>query len=181
MAQNPPLRNANPIYADVIPRVLTDSAQDELAVDRSTYVNGRGGLDMLRLIGDFQQFFRENSEIWTKRFAYSEAGCQLLLQAFLQRAISGGGSIEREYGLGKMRADLLIRRPAGRDTQFFVEECKLRHKSLEATIAEGLMQTVRYMDRCGATAGHLAVFDRSAKRSRGAEQALRENPWRGET
>ena len=53
-------------------------------------------------------FFREHSEHWIKRFAYREAGPQLLLQAFLQRIVNSGGRIEREYGLGKMRTDLLI-------------------------------------------------------------------------
>ena len=39
----------------------------------------------------FQTFFRENSEHWKERFAYPEVWPQLLLQAFLQRALNGGG------------------------------------------------------------------------------------------
>ena len=177
VAQNAPLRIANPIYAEVIPRVLTDAVQDELAIEPAFYVNSQGELDMHRLVGDFQQFFRENSESWVNRFAYSEAGCQLLLQAFLQRVVNGGGSIEREYGLGKMRTDLLIRWPMGGETQNFVVECKLRHKSLDATIAEGLKQTALYMDRCGATGGHLVIFDRSGGRS-WEEKIFRRNATR---
>ena len=46
-----------------------------------------------------------------------------------------------------------------------VVECKLRHGDLERAIAEGLEQTRAYMDRCGAEAGHLIVFDRSPERS----------------
>ena len=42
------------------------------------------------------------------RFDYAEAGPQLLLQAFLQRIVNGGGRIEREYGLSRGRTDLLI-------------------------------------------------------------------------
>ena len=42
---------------------------------------------------------------------YKEAGTQFLLQAFLQRIVNSGGRIEREYGLGKMRTDLLLLRP----------------------------------------------------------------------
>ena len=34
------------------------------------------------------------------------------LQAFLQRIVNSGGRVEREYGLGRMRADLLIVWPA---------------------------------------------------------------------
>ena len=165
VARDAPLRIANPIYAEVVPRVLTDSVQDELAVEQATYADDRGGLDMVRLIGDFQQFYRENSEFWIERFDYSEAGCQLLLQAFLQRVINGGGLIEREYGLGRMRTDLLIRWPTRSGRQNFVVECKLRRKSLDATVSEGLEQTALYMDRCGADGGHLVIFDRSEGRS----------------
>ena len=42
----------------------------------------------------------------------------------------------------------------------YVVECKLLHKSLERTIADGLEQTAAYMDRCASQAGHLVVFDR---------------------
>ena len=43
-----------------------------------------------------------------ERFAYREAGPQLLLQAFLQRIVNAGGRIEREYGQGRRRVDLMI-------------------------------------------------------------------------
>ena len=64
-----------------------------------------------------------------------------------------------------MRTDLLIRWPLERSRSNFVVECKLRHKGLETTIAEGIEQTGRYMDRCGAQAGHLVIFDREGNRS----------------
>ena len=48
-----------------------------------------------------------------ERFTYREAGPQLLLQAFLQRIVNGGGRIEREYGLGRRRTDLLVFWPQG--------------------------------------------------------------------
>jgi len=44
-----------------------------------------------------------------------------------------------------------------------VIELKLLHKSLTATIKEGLMQTADYMDRVGAEEGYLIVFDRTPK------------------
>ena len=33
--------------------------------------------------------------------------------------------------------------------------------SLQRTIGDGLAQTASYMDRCGAEAGHLVIFDRN--------------------
>jgi hypothetical protein len=46
-----------------------------------------------------------------------------------------------------------------------VVECKVLHKDLERTVEEGLAQTRGYMDRCGAEAGHLIVFDRAPDRT----------------
>ena len=42
-------------------------------------------------------------------------------------------------------------------------ECKILRGKLEATLAKGLPQTAAYMDRCGADASHLVIFDRSTK------------------
>ena len=44
--------------------------------------------------------------------------------------------------------------------QRIVIELKLRHKSLEQTLAEGLQQTADYVDRCAAEEAHLIIFDR---------------------
>ena len=160
VAQDPPFRIANPIYAEVVPRELTWVVQESLDEDPAWYVDAAGGLDMTRLLGAFQTFFREHSEHWMARFAYQEAGPQLLLQAFLQRIVNSGGRIEREYGLGRGRTDLLVVWPQGGRVRRFVIECKVLRKSRDRTIDEGLAQTAGYMDRCAADAGHLVVFDR---------------------
>ena len=160
VAQDRPLRIANPIYAEVVPRELTWVIQEEFDQDTAWYVHADGSLDVVKLLTAFQTFFREHSEHWVERFAYREAGPQLLLQAFLQRIMNSGGRIEREYGLGRMRTDLLIVWPQGERTRKFVIECKILHKGLDQTIAAGLSQTAEYMDRCDAEAGHLVIFDR---------------------
>ena len=169
-------RIANPIYAEVVPRHLNAAVQAGLPHERSWFVGTDGALDLDALIADFQTFFREHSEHWVQRFEqYQEAGPQLLLQAHLQRVVNGGGVIEREYALGRGRTDLLIRWPQGGRTRKFVVECKLRRGDLERTIAEGLTQTRGYMDRCGAEAGHLIVFDRALERT-WAEKVFRRDP-----
>ena len=169
IARDDPPHIANPIYAEVVPRELTYAVQAGLVEDPAWYVDAGGGLDVARLLAAFQAFFREHSEHWLGRFDYAEAGPQLLLQAFLQRVVNRGGRIEREYGLGRGRTDLLIVWPRGgrtapgavRSEGRFVVECKVLHGSLERTLREGLAQTAGYMDRCGADAGHLVIFDRS--------------------
>jgi len=164
IALHRPLRIANPIYAEVIPRELTYAVQETLPQDTAWYVDADGGLDVSKLLGAFQSFFREHSEHWVARFDYQEAGPQLLLQAFLQRVVNSGGRIEREYGLGRGRTDLLVLWPQGGRTRKFVVECKVLHKGLDATIREGLAQTLGYMDRSAVEAGHLVVFDRTEGR-----------------
>ena len=165
IARDPPPRIANPIYTEVVPRELTSAAQERLPQDPALYVDADGGLDVHRLLAAFQQFFRENSEHWMGRFEYVEAGPQLLLQAFCQRIVNGGGRIEREYGLGRGRTDLLLFWPVGDRVQKFVVECKVLRRSREATEREGLRQAAGSMDRCAAESGHLVIFDRSGDRS----------------
>jgi AAA domain len=160
------LKIANPIYQEVIPRQLTLGAQlnMEPRIDRLWYIHPDGSIAVEKLLTDFQKFFRENSESWIQRFDYQEAGPQLLLQAYLQRVINGGGRIDREYGLGRMRTDLLLVWPYVKDgvkcEQRVVFELKIQHKGREATITEGLRQISLYLDRVGEKHGHLLIFDR---------------------
>jgi hypothetical protein len=161
VAKNGAISIANRIYQEVIPRELSWNIQTGIIQQTAWYLVPDGLLDMDKLLCTFQQFFRENSEHWVERFDYKEAGPQLLLQAFLQRIINGGGRVEREYGLGRMRTDLLIIWPYKAGIQKVVIELKVLHKSLDDTIAEGLKQTMEYMDRCNTDQGHLVIFDRS--------------------
>ena len=155
---------ANAIYREVIPRQLTYIQQLNLEAtqhDSPWYLRPDGQLDDVKLLSAFQDFFRENAEHWLKNFIYPEAAPQLLMQAFLQRIVNGGGRVEREYGLGRGRTDLLLiwKHPGG--VQRIVIELKILHKSLDRTLADGLAQTWEYLDRVGLGAGHLVIFDRS--------------------
>ena len=161
-----PLRVANAIYREVIPRELTWARQQTLIQQSAWYMNPDNSINMAKLMTDFQQFFRENADSWIERFDYKESGPQLLLQAFLQRVVNGGGYIDREYGLGRGRTDLLITKPLtehyGGPFQRIVMELKIFRSNMEETIRKGLEQTVEYMDRCGGTIneGHFILFDR---------------------
>jgi hypothetical protein len=147
------------------------------------YVKSDEKLDMSKLLSDFQQFFRENSESWLERFDYKEAGFQLLLQAYLQRIVNGGGLVDREYALGSGRVDLLVRwrYPKGaarvdQKVQRIVLELKtIRDKRRSASsaeqssarrtplsdnaLSEGLEQTSRYALRSDASEAHLIICD----------------------
>ena len=161
---------ANPIYQEVIPRELTYVAQETMFHhEPAWYVGGDGRLRVPELLEAFQAFFREHSEHWVERFQYREAGPQLLLQAFLQRIVNSGGRIEREYGVGRMRMDLLVLWPVSgegseqsrQEVQKAVIECKVVRGGVERTLRPGLEQTRAYLDGCDADEGHLVLFDRS--------------------
>ena len=167
-----PPRIANPIYAEVVPRELGYILQSSLDVQVAWYVDDAGRLDMDKLLSAFRTFFGEHSGHWLGRFSeYPEAGPQLILQAYLQRVVHSGGRIEREYGLGRGRTDLLVLWPRepGQPSDLwerFVVECKVLRdsdrKSLAWTIERGVEQTLGYMVKCGAEEGHLVVIDRRA-------------------
>ncbi|MCF8169184.1 MAG: AAA-like domain-containing protein [Rhodoferax sp.] len=161
------LQIANRLYREVLPRELTSIVQDSLQgkAEQPWFVLPDGSLEMDKLLEAFQQFFRENSESWLQRYAYHEAGPQLLLQAFLQRVVNGGGRIAREYGLGRGRTDLFLQWPLTAQgfvgpMQQVVLELKIQHKGRAATLAQGLEQTAHYCDQCGADSAHLLIFDR---------------------
>ena len=157
------IRIANPIYAEMVPRDLTSATQQVMLVEPARYVDDDGSLNAEKLLEAFQEYYRENAEHRLQLFQYRQAGPQLLLQAFLQRVLRGRGRIEREYGLGFERVDLLLLWPCPQGMQWIVIECKVLKGTLERTLEQGLPQTADYMDRCGADAGHLVIFDRSEK------------------
>ena len=173
LAPDSPPRLANPIYREVVPRELGYVLQDSLDEDAAWYQDAAGRLNMTKLLAAFRTFFGEHAEHWLGRMDYREAGPQLILQAYLQRIVNGGGRIEREYGLGRGATDLLVLWPRapGQPSDLwerFVIECKVLRdsdrKSLAGTIERGLEQTFGYMASCGAEEGHLVVFDRRTQR-----------------
>ena len=131
------------------------------------YLASDNRLDLSALLKAFQQFFRENSDSWIERFDYKEAGPQLLLQAFLQRIINGGGGrLNREYALGRRRTDLIIEWPLDPEKGFFgpvqkvVLELKILRGNREKLIDEGVKQVNEYADNCNAAEAHLIIFNR---------------------
>ncbi|MDR1298985.1 MAG: AAA-like domain-containing protein [Oscillospiraceae bacterium] len=157
------LSPANPIYAEVIARTLTYNVQATLAEDGDLHQLPRyiknGRIDMDFLMRDFQQFWRENSGIWLERFDYKEAAPHMILMAFLQRVINGGGQIIREMAAGRGRLDLCV---VYKGEKYPVEIKILRG---EKTRTQGVEQTLRYMDVYGAAVGWLAIFDRDPGKS----------------
>jgi type II secretory pathway predicted ATPase ExeA len=144
---------ANPIYREVIPRALTYAQQVTIAEEPAWYVRADGGLDMVKLMSAWQVFWRKDGHLAAEGFAYREAGPHLMLMAFLQRIVNGGGRIEREYGLGRGALDLLV---LWRQERHAIE-LKIRRDT--ETEQEALDQIARYLDHAGLPEGWLVMFD----------------------
>ncbi|OQY00858.1 MAG: hypothetical protein B6I26_06185 [Desulfobacteraceae bacterium 4572_130] len=167
--RKPNVSISNPIYQEIIPRALIAATQDMMLQNTFWYQNKDGSLNMDKLLTAFQDFFAEQSQSWLERFDYKEAGPQLLMQAFLQRIINSGGRVEREYGLGTMRTDLLViwfyGNKKNKEKQKIIIELKLLYKSFKATLEQGLKQTFEYMDKCLTNEGHLIIFDKDPQKT----------------
>jgi len=149
---------SNPIYGEVIVRTLSSRSQMEMNIQKfpptaPAYLTD-GKLDMKRLLSDFQQFWRKNSEIWVKRYQYIEAAPHLTLQAFLQRIVNSGGSVSREMAAGTKRLDLYIQYHGLN----YPIELKIRYG--KNTYQEGRQQLANYLDKLDCSEGWLMVFDK---------------------
>ena len=174
------LEIANPIYREVIPRLLSAAGEDRFGDDRPSFRRSDGGLDVAQLLTAFRQFFREHSEWWSQGFVFREAALQVLLQAFWQRVVDDEGRMVREYELDRGRTDLLIEWRRDEGVQRFVVECRVRRErdDLETVIREGAAQTAAYLDRCGAEEGHLVVMDQDEGKTREEKVFRRSLPVR---
>jgi len=169
------LQIANPIYREVIPRALTWTQQVSLHQPTEWYVRPDGRLDLPKLMGAWQTFWRKDGHLSAEGFGYREAGAHLMLMAFLQRIVNGGGRIEREYGLGRGAVDLMI---TWRGERHAVEVTLRRDTD---TAAEALEQIARYLDHAGLDEGWLVLFDLRKEPTWGDKLFVREIEHAGKT
>jgi AAA-like domain len=154
------IKPANPIYNEVIIRALSFNTQFHLINEvKNLWTNSPDKLDMNGLMKAFQLFWRENSEIWQEKYEYKEAAPHLILQAFLQRVINGGGDILREYANGNKRMDICVRYGSNK----YPVEIKINYGP--KTIPDALVQLSEYMDKLSETTGWLVVFDRTKSKT----------------
>ncbi len=147
------LEIANPIYREVIPRELTSYRQNMLAQESKWYVKPDGKLDIQKVLEAYIKFYKEHSELVTRRKTYTEAAHHLLFMAWLQRIVNGGGYITREYAAGLKRLDLCIDFAGER----FAFELKLSSKK---ALTDGKTQLVDYLQRLSLDSGWLIIFSR---------------------
>ena len=161
------LEIANPIYREIVPRVLTALMELSIVLPRPSYVDAGEGLDFEQLMDDFRAFWVENAETYLQTAPYSEAAAQLVFMAFLHKITNGkGGFVDREYAAGRGRLDLCIRwpLPTGEVQRWAVELKVWRDtapagKGIPTPAEKGLIQLSEYLERLGMDRGYLLLFD----------------------
>ena len=148
------LRPSNPMYTEIILRYLAHDQQQIFKADYPSpfWLNSDGSLDMSALMAEFQRFWRENSEADREVYGYKEATPHLVLNAYLQRVVNGGGRIVREIALGSKRLDLCIEYKTFR---YAVELKMKRNYSREKSLA----QFADYLDHLGLREGWMPIFE----------------------
>lgn len=146
---------ANPIYGEVIPRVLASSAQDSLPAIQPIWLNPDGSLNPHRLLDAFLAFWRQHGQPLLQSAPYHEIAPHLVLMAFLHRVVNGNGRIEREYALGSRRLALCLFYGAVQVAM----ELKVWRDGDPDPLTQGLGQLDRYLDGLGLATGWLVIFD----------------------
>ncbi len=147
---------ANPIYSEVIPRILVQGTQDTLPHISPSWLTPEGELNKDALLKAFIKFWRQHGEPLLNSTSYHEVAPHIVLMAFLHRVINGGGILEREYAIGRYRMDLCLRY---RSVTLGIELKVWRDKKRDPQ-AEGIEQLESYLARLGLSEGWLFVFDR---------------------
>ncbi len=153
---------ANPIYREVIPRILAGGPQDSLPHISPTWLKPDGGLDIDRLLEAFLVFWRQHGEPLLGSAPYHEIAPHLVLMAFLHRVVNAGGTIDREYAIGWGRMDLCVR--YGKVVLGI--ELKVWRDGEPDPLKEGLEQIDGYLQGLSRDAGWLVIFDRRSNQPR---------------
>jgi len=150
---------ANPVYQEIIPRVLSLHVQMAIPDKPTWFVAADGTLDMARLIDGFIDFWRENGEVLQRGMPYHEAAPHLVFMAYLQRVVNAGGRVVREFAIGTRRADLVI------DFGGRSEVIELKLTSAARAKERGVEQVSDYARRLGRDRGWLILFDPASTHS----------------
>ena len=147
---------ANPIYREVIPRVLAGGPRDSLPIIQPMWLKPDGSLDVNRLLETFLAFWKQHGQPLLGSAPYHEIAPHLVMMAFLHRVVNGGGTLDREYAIGSGRMDLCLRY---RDVTLAME-LKVWRDGEADPLKEGLAQIDGYLDGLTLDSGWLVIFDR---------------------
>lgn len=160
---------ANPIYKEIIPRVLATSAQASIPRISPTWLNPDGGLNPTKLVDAFLAFWREHGQPLLKSAPYHEIAPHLVMMAYLHRVVNGGGTIDREYAIGSGKMDLYVRYGKDESLIQMAMELKVWRDGRSEPLTQGLKQLDDYMSglsyhylnetQAEVRTGWLVIFD----------------------
>ncbi len=164
---------ANPVYREIIARQLTVTMRASLPKLTPTWLDAEGRVDFAKLLDAFIAFWLQHGEALLGSSPYNEAAPHLVLMAFLQRVVNGGGRIDREYAIGTKRLDLCVQY-RGERLGIEVKTWRESDKAKDPTI-EGVAQLDGYLARIGVGRGWLLLFDQRKNISPLPERLKREH------
>lgn len=168
IAVDGPVRFSNPIYREIVLRLLAARPEASAAEDRRRYVRSDGSLDVDAMMEGFASFWIQHGQGLARGMAWQEIASQLVLMGYLHAILNGTGLIDREVGVGRGRIDLLLRWPLpGRQWQRAAMELKVWRAGRPFPLQEGLTQLDAYLRGLGLDTGFLVIFD---QRGSGAER-----------
>jgi hypothetical protein len=147
---------ANPIYREVVPKVLASITIASLTSVYPTWLDANGKLNAQALLDSFLDFWRQHGEPLFKSTPYPEIAPHLVLMAFLHRVVNGGGTLEREYAIGSGRMDICLRY----GDVILGMELKVWREGKRDPLSEGLKQLDKYLSGLNLDTGWLVIFDR---------------------
>ena len=101
---------ANELYKEMIPRALIDPIAYMINLDSKKFEREDRLIDAIKLLRSFQYFYWNHIERLIARIDYGDAGYFLVFQALLQKLADANKIITREYGTGKDRVVLGLKR-----------------------------------------------------------------------
>lgn len=149
------LEIANPIYKEILPKVLSFNTIASLPSIQPSWLTASGELDIDALLEAFLEFWRQHGQPLLRSVAYHEIAPHIVLMAFLHRVANGGGIIDREYAIGTRRMDISLR--YGSVTVGM--ELKVWRDGNKDPIDRGLIQLDQYLAGLGLDRGWLVIFD----------------------
>ena len=147
---------ANPIYREVLPRVLAFTPMAAMPRTSPDWLSPSGNLDPDALLQAFLKFWKQHGEPLLKSAPYHEIAPHLVMMAFLHRVVNGGGTLEREYALGTGRMDLCLRY----GSLVLGIELKVWRDGRPDPLIAGVEQLDSYLARLDLETGWLVIFDR---------------------
>ncbi len=116
------------------------------------------------------EFWCEHAEPFVSAEHYTEVAPHLVVMAFLQRVVNGGGLVDREYAAGRGRMDILVRWPVadehghvelyGKHFERHLFELKVWYHDKPDPLPKALEQVAEYVQRVPCASVSVLVFDR---------------------